>query len=1342
MSSKEKIQHISQTKLLEKRSNKNIIKNNNNSYTLKKYTIEKTVNSSYNTNNNKNTNKNINQSNNSKYQEYTANQRPLLKNKSQTIIRNKGQSNNIIYRNKDIQSYEYSSGTSTIPNQINLKHHPNQVNNLIHNHNFYTSNTSNSTKTMNIAKSSQTIRTTSAKTEINKKVRNLSPNGNTTYTIETRKVELYNKPRSSIVSNSSRETNITISIDQIKKLMTNMWLENIYCSNVESLSCLVDNNKSERNSYYLAEMYEKEIEKKSKIIKDYESEIIKLKNILNIKEQEMKQLLQNLKKSESTNKIKNKQIYELNIKRENEKEQLYKDLYQAQMISEKQHEKKNIKLGKDAYSLQIISMKKGWNNINIPSPVNEIYIETVKHESPLNSQKYEEMRKIQKIKEEEEILIKKKLENKFKFVIQEMGLLSIITKKPKKNNIFQHLQSISILSKAKILPLKFQKIEDINITSQIIKVENEIQELDGLEIINIKNKKELILQEQCLNGLEIPRDYDMLLVKPVWNSLQIQGTGLNLISMKKEAELENQEIDEFEILGAEKPEKILEKINSFKIIGKVRMKPVLKINNERIKLLGMPRKEDINWNNTNKLSKTNKLLLKRSYEKMEQNIKIDWNEILKPIKTTILFVKGVSPKEKDLEMVNKDKLNFIYSSPVKNSDEFGIENFNINIINTEKKINESLKIFKAGFNIKGLEMKKINESLKIFKTGFNIKGIEIKKTNESLKIFKAGFNIKGIEKKNIILIKNKIDQINIFGLTKKINLIPSSSEKLYIISEFKSTDWNKNNKVMKVRDLNIPRKNKIQNKISKKVANIEIKTIKKLILNPIKEAILFINGKKTELKKNSQLKPILVNKLLIKGIKNVQKRPEIALKQRKENKLFIKGIKKEEKSIIDWNNINKLKKENAIKLIGRKPIKIDWNELIKIDKKPIINIINKTNPKKSILKKQSIYKFSFKGIRDIEKDSFESIEILSNNWANSIKAQRNAKFSIKGIIKNIKLLIVKANYFMIKREQEEEIIYNDDYNYLIQTKKENGKEKSINEKNDKLLVIKEKEITPILHREIRAQVVQVKEDTSETSSQSDVDILEGIKKQKIIGFTSDKEKTISGFKKKFLKSEVIFTPKVDYGVDLGGAKFKKEVVIKKGLKLDTINKIDHNNLSCIESKGSNGESHYERTSGITSVAKEGSYKIINENINGNINNKLNAQKKLTAISQSSSNIRKNNKLSKFPNDSKKKKTKKQLVIRSKINLDKKNETLSFCKYNNNPFFDNSEIQGHKKVIDNPNSTIGNIKLINSNFGLRDENQNFINMKKEEIYTYEHIDNGKIINKIMKRQIENSQNLNK
>ena len=40
-----------------------------------------------------------------------------------------------------------------------------------------------------------------------------------------------------------------------------------------------------------------------------------------------------------------------------------------------------------------------------------------------------------------------------------------------------------------------------------------------------------------------------------------------------------------------------------------------------------------------------------------------------------------------------------------------------------------------------------------------------------------------------------------------------------------------------------------------------------------------------------------------------------------------------------------------------------------------------------------------------------------------------------------KLLIIKGDKFMIQKEPEEEIIYNDDYNYLAQQKKENGKKK-------------------------------------------------------------------------------------------------------------------------------------------------------------------------------------------------------------------------------------------------------------------------------------------------------------
>ena len=39
-------------------------------------------------------------------------------------------------------------------------------------------------------------------------------------------------------------------------------------------------------------MYEKELEQKAIIIKDYEAQILKLKSVLNIKEQEIKKLVQ------------------------------------------------------------------------------------------------------------------------------------------------------------------------------------------------------------------------------------------------------------------------------------------------------------------------------------------------------------------------------------------------------------------------------------------------------------------------------------------------------------------------------------------------------------------------------------------------------------------------------------------------------------------------------------------------------------------------------------------------------------------------------------------------------------------------------------------------------------------------------------------------------------------------------------------------------------------------------------------------------------------------------------------------------------------------------------------
>lgn len=118
------------------------------------------------------------------------------------------------------------------------------------------------------------------------------------------------------------------------------------------------------------------------------------------------------------------------------------------------------------------------------------------------------------------------------------------------------------------------------------------------------------------------------------------------------------------------------------------------------------------------------------------------------------------------------------------------------------------------------------------------------------------------------------------------------------------------------------------------------------------------------------------------------------------------------------------------------------------------------------------------------------------------------KFEIKGKIKvkktMKKLLIVKVDHFTFKREQDEEIIYNDDYNYLKQEKKENGKKISDKEKEEKIIVVKEKEIIPTVQREIRAQVIKVMEEPSESSSQSDVDVLAGIQKRRTMALDIQK----------------------------------------------------------------------------------------------------------------------------------------------------------------------------------------------------------------------------------------------
>ena len=367
MSSKEKFKTIGQTQIIQKRSESNNKPNNTKNYSVQKVVIQKSYKTTYNTNGTINNQRNLNQNKTSQYQIKSEN--PVIKNQ----LRNKD-----TYQSKGVKIYEYTSSNSNSMNSLNLKHHQNQVNNLIHNHRFYTSVTS---KTENVSKSSQIGSRT--RTERSERIQSLSPAIKNKYIIETKKVELFAKPTYSSVSNSSKETNVSLSKAQIKKLMINMWREETYCSNVESLCCIVDKQATQRSTLSVG-IYEKEIEQKNILIKDYEAQILKLKSLLNVKEQEMKQLVKNLKESEVN--IRNKKIYELNSRTIN-------------------NAKEN--LDKDAHSLEIISFKKGWKDTIIPSPVNEIFIQNIR-----NSNNYEEMIKMKMT--EEEINWKKYLILKFK----------------------------------------------------------------------------------------------------------------------------------------------------------------------------------------------------------------------------------------------------------------------------------------------------------------------------------------------------------------------------------------------------------------------------------------------------------------------------------------------------------------------------------------------------------------------------------------------------------------------------------------------------------------------------------------------------------------------------------------------------------------------------------------------------------------------------------------------------------------------------------------------------------------------------------------------------------------
>ena len=150
-----------------------------------------------------------------------------------------------------------------------------------------------------------------------------SPSMKSKYIIETKKVEVFKRPKNYSANKTMSKNMITsmteINRYEVKDIMKTIWNEESYCSTVESLCCLSDTNKSELSQNTI-------------IFEEYEEEIRKLKSLLMEKDNELNNLMANLKETEK----------QMNVK--------YTTTYNEY--------NKNKNFDQDAHELQIISMKK------------------------------------------------------------------------------------------------------------------------------------------------------------------------------------------------------------------------------------------------------------------------------------------------------------------------------------------------------------------------------------------------------------------------------------------------------------------------------------------------------------------------------------------------------------------------------------------------------------------------------------------------------------------------------------------------------------------------------------------------------------------------------------------------------------------------------------------------------------------------------------------------------------------------------------------------------------------------------------------------------------------------
>ena len=942
-----------------------------------------------------------------------------------------------------------------------------------------------------------------------------SPSAKSKYIIETRKVEIFRKPKNLSVNRFVRETNLneanSISNYEVKQMMRDIWNGETYCSTVESLCCLGDDVRNN-------------VSQNTVIIEEYEEEIKRLKNMLMKKDDELNTLMRSL----------NETNRELNVN------------ITKNMRAKNYYGQRN--LDQDAHELQIISMKQGWNDVNIPSPVNEIYIESIENKIPPRMQYIEGMqimgddkmrnmeRWSQKIRTEESIQ-ESVSDPEAVLEIQEMNALSIISSKIRPKNMCQHLQSLMILSKRneeseeysvnikekeektgiEIIPIEkeplvFQKIEQINIRCKPKprKPRNQIQELDGLEIINYQRPKielkrkvkpryllqnvdkiciqslyekeeekierrNLIIQEldgieiikagkeplipQCVDELEVMREYDMLLVKPTWNSLQIQGSGLNLLAIPRDMGLENQEVDEFEILGLEKPElyvqslekitfqkpKVIQKkqvevlkplpqnsieaLETFEIKG-IKKKPEIKTVEKVIIRDSITKKEiapnEISISNQflikgrkksdiKKISKVDRIAIKGK-EKIdykdivyldeliiEGKEKIDDNRIIKVDKFKIQGIKQkpkVVKEVKVVEKVKEEKVEEKEEEEEKEPEEYFEENVvEISILSKQKKIMPNVVRILERFRLKGSE-KRIEPYVYEEVDGIELLGEEMEEKEEEV-----------VEKKDNEI--NNLDNFRFSGKVKEDNKINNRERFRY------SAILREPNQIIKMDRFKIYGINKPKEDIV-----------------PVKRKGFVEKINKTEIKKKTEEKSeekkeekkILVpdrnESLVIHRAYMTNKEQKIVtreftnIKIGQKTSLRLYGIPTKKKKILPVKEIRK-SPTGEKEVIVEKIIEKDWNEFIypsDIEEMFIKRAYEKVKiPQQQIIQKQEIKKPIFeierkeeKSIVGIEKkpvvEETKTVEKVvtvtetkeQRNWNDEIKPIKSTKLFIEG----------------------------------------------------------------------------------------------------------------------------------------------------------------------------------------------------------------------------------------------------------------------------------------------------------------------------------------------------------